>query len=385
MSLRRELEHVEIPGEHGARERTWELVQAAFAEREPEPRRRVSWRPLAAIAVAAALVGAALSSPGRALIDDVRKAIGVEQAQPTLFRLPTGGMLLVESDQGPWIVRRDGSKRLLGRYEEASWSPFGRFVVAARRNELVALEPDGDVRWKLARPDVRLPRWGGSRTDTRIAYLSGGELRVVGGDGRGDRAVARDVDPAPPAWRPGSRHVVSWTEDGGDVHTFDVDARRRLWVSPGLGLGPVRGLEWSRDGRYLLVRGPRSLRVLDGSARQRFELLRPPAAPVVDATFAPDGRGIAFVQQTAGRSDVWVVPLLRPDGSAARRVFSGRGKIDEVEWSPDGNWLLIGWPDATQWVFARAAGRPEIVAVSNVPAQFESSGFPRVAGWSAEP
>ena len=76
-----------------------------------------------------------------------------------------------------------------GATAEASWSPFGRFVVAARPNELAALTPDGEVRWTLARPDVRLPRWGGTRTDTRIAYFSGGELRVVGGDGKGDRLL----------------------------------------------------------------------------------------------------------------------------------------------------------------------------------------------------
>ena len=40
----------------------------------------------------------------------------------------------------PGLSSVDGSKRLLGGYREASWSPFGHFVVAARPNELVALE-----------------------------------------------------------------------------------------------------------------------------------------------------------------------------------------------------------------------------------------------------
>ena len=379
--LRRELEHVDIPGEHEARERTWAVVQAAFAEREPAPRRLVGWKPVVALAVAAGVLAAVVSPPGEALRESVRDAIGVDEAEEALFELPAPGRLLVVGDDGLWVAQRDGSKRLLGRYDEASWSPFGRFVVAARANELAALEPDGDVRWKLARPDVRFPRWGGSQTDTRIAYLSGDELRVVAGDGRGDRLVARAVDAAAPAWRPGTRHVVSWAADGGDVHTFDVDARRRLWVSPGLGLGPVRSLEWSRDGTLLLVRGLRSLRVLDASAQQRLELLRPPAAPVIDAAFAPDGRGVAFVQRAGARSDVWIVPRLRPDGSAARRVFSGTGVIDGIEWSPDGRWLLVGWRDAAQWVFVRTTGTPRIEAASNVPAQFESATFPRVEGW----
>ena len=46
--MKRELERIEIPDEHEARERAWPVVQAAFAEREPQPRRR-SWKPVAAL------------------------------------------------------------------------------------------------------------------------------------------------------------------------------------------------------------------------------------------------------------------------------------------------------------------------------------------------
>ena len=43
--VRLELERIEIPDEHEARERSWAVVSAAFAEREPQPRRR-SWKPV---------------------------------------------------------------------------------------------------------------------------------------------------------------------------------------------------------------------------------------------------------------------------------------------------------------------------------------------------
>src|ERR671934_220788 len=55
----------------------------------------------------------------------VNRAIGVKHAAPTLFRLPAPGRLLVESSEGPWVVQPDGSKRLLGRFLDASWSPHG--------------------------------------------------------------------------------------------------------------------------------------------------------------------------------------------------------------------------------------------------------------------
>jgi hypothetical protein len=225
--VRRDLERIDIPEEHEARERGWAVVAAAFAEREPQPRRR-SWKPVAATAVALVVVAGLLRPPGRAVLDEIREAVGVEHAEPALFSLPAPGRLLVTADSGVWVVGQDGSKRLLGRYREASWSPFGRYVVAARANELVALEPDGDVRWSLARRDVRFPRWGGTRTDTRIAYLSQGALRVVGGDGKGDRVIDSRAAARAPRWRPGTSHVLVYARRDGSIRVVDVDTGAAL-------------------------------------------------------------------------------------------------------------------------------------------------------------
>jgi hypothetical protein len=379
--VRRELERIEIPGEHDARARTWETVRAAYEEREPVSRAPRFVRPLLVAAAAAALVAAAASPPGRAVIGSVGDALGVSGADESLFSLPDAGRLLVVSDGGAWTVAADGSKRRLGGYDDASWSPFGRFVVAARGSELAALEPDGDVRWKLSRPDVRRPRWGGSRTDTRVAYLSGNELRVVGGDGRGDRALVGSVDPVAPAWRPATFHFLAYAK-GGRVVVGDAEGRRTFWSRR---IGTVLGLDWSPDGELLLVRGPRSLRVFDQAGTLRYELpAGPPAAPVTAAAFSPSGRGVAFVQQTEGRSHVWLVPRLRPDAGAARELFSGPGSFTDLAWSPSGRWLLVAWRDPNQWLFLSTAGGRRVRAVANVAGQFESRRFPDVKGWVAD-
>jgi len=268
--VRKRLEQIEIPGEHEARERSWAVVRAAFAEREPAPRRR-SWKPIAAVAVALVAVAGLLSPPGRAVLDEIREVVGVEQAQPALFSLPAPGRLLVTADSGAWVVDEDGSKRLLGNYRDASWSPFGRFVVASRRNELVALTPDGEVRWTLARPDVRFPRWGGTKTDTRIAYLSAGTLRIVGGDGKGDRLLDSRPGDRAPLWRPGSAHVLIYERRDGSIRVVDVDTGAQLerkvpmtflsqddlrlahdLLGPGDFAPPVR----SPDGKWLAVGWP---------------------------------------------------------------------------------------------------------------------------------
>src|SRR5437588_548289 len=154
-----------------AEERAWVVVRAAYAEHEPvRARPPLRWAPAFAVLLgAAAVAAAAFSPPGRAVVDAVRRTIGIEHAAPALFRLPAPGRLLVSGNGGTWLVAADGSKRRLGDYTQAAWSPHGLFVVAATGNELATLEPrDGSVHWSLARPRIAFPRWGGSRTDTRV-------------------------------------------------------------------------------------------------------------------------------------------------------------------------------------------------------------------------
>ena len=365
--MRRELERIEIPDEHEARGRAWTVVQAAFAEREPQPQRR-SWKPVALLAAGAVVVAGLVSPPGRAVLDEIREVVGVEQAQPALFSLPAPGRMLVTADSGAWVVERDGSKRLLGRYDEASWSPFGRFVVASRKNELVALTPDGKPRWSLARRDVRFPRWGGTRTDTRIAYLSRGTLRVVGGDGKGDRRAARRASPVAPAWRPGPAHVLTYAREDGFVRVVGADDGSVL--SRGEAREVVR-LDWVADRRLLVTSG--AARLFDDSGQ-----------PVLRAdgrfsggALAPRAQQLALISLRGGTS---VVELFSRD-RRSRELFSGRGRFTGPVWSPDGRWVAIGWPEADQLVFLRTVGRAQIRAISNVSSQFRSRSFPAIRGW----
>src|SRR4051794_8868001 len=218
--MKRDLEHITIPGEHEARDRAWRIARTAFVEREHVQRRPRTWRIALGAGIATAALLAVLSPPGRAVLDNIREAVGVEHAQPALFSLPARGRLLVASDAGIWVVQQDGSKRLLGRYQEASWSPFGRFVIAARENELAALEPDGTIRWTLARRDVSAPRWAGTNADTRIAYVDRTGIRIVAGDGTGDRLLVRGGS-GPLGWRPGPRFVLAYATSGG-VRVIDA-------------------------------------------------------------------------------------------------------------------------------------------------------------------
>jgi hypothetical protein len=356
------LDRIDIPGEHEARERTWPVVRAAYADREPVPRPRRRLIPAVALGLAVVVAAVALTPPGRAVVDSVRRAIGIESAEEALFSLPAPGRLLVVSDAGAWAVGEDGSTRRLGAYLEVGCSPFGRFVAGARPNELAALAPDGDVRWKLARPGVRGPEWGGTLTDTRIAYVSRGVVRVVAGDGTGDRALAPG---RAASWSPGSVRLLAVAGPRG-VSLVDVEDGETRWTAP------IRAAElaWSADGTRLLALGPSRYTVLSPAG----EVLTTGAAS--SAAFAPRGHALALVHRTAAGSEVVVDRRLR---------FQGTGRFSDVTWSPDGRWLAIGWPEADQLVFVRASGPRTIEAAANVADQFESAAAPRIAGWCPLP
>lgn len=365
------LERLRIPGADDARERSREVVLAAFGERERGHRSSGRRRIAVGVALAATAVAlAAASPPGMAVVDHVREAVGVERATPALFSLPAPGRLLVASDAGIWVVAANGEKRLLSGYREASWSPFGRFLVATRPDELAALEPSGDVRWTLARRGVSSPRWGGSRTDTRIAYLSRGRLRVVAGDGRGDRLVAPASHVAP-AWRPGAGHVLTYVDLSNRVVTRDLVTDRVLWRASGQ--GAAAALEWTADGRRLLVRRGGRIDVLSREGRL-WTGLRGPTATVVATAVRPGSHAWAAALAKRGRTEVLVV------GEPGGRVFAGRGRFSDLAWSPDGRWLLIAWPAADQWVVLRADGG-SIRAASGISEQFRSRSIPRLEGW----
>jgi hypothetical protein len=368
--VRGALERIPVPDDDAARERARTVVLAAFAAREPLARPRRA--PLVALCAAlVAVAGLAVGSPpGRAIVNRVREIVGVERAEPALFSLPGGGRLLVDAADGTWVVEANGKKRLLPGYWGASWSPFGRFVVAVRENELTALEPNGDVRWTLARRDVSFPRWTGTRTDTRIAYVDRTGVRVVAGDGDGDRLLARGAS-GPVAWRPGPGHVLAFVS-GGAIRIEDADTGRSLLRRAHIVRRLHTEIEWSADGRRLLVVNDGTLRVI-GSTGKLVARSDPSDGRVVAATFLPRSRRVVVARTTGGESAIL-------DLASGRTLFRGTGVFDQVTPSSDGRWLAVEWRTADQWVFVRTNGRRAIRAFSGIASQF-GGGEAVIAGW----
>jgi hypothetical protein len=370
--VKRRLDRIPLPPVD--EDRAFEVVREAFASREPVPRPRRRYAPAIAIAAVAVAAGVLASPPGRALIHSIRKAVGIEHAATALFSLPARGSLLVVSDAGIWTVQPDGSRRLVGRYNDASWSPFGHYIAATRRDELFALDTKGHVRWTLARPAVRFPAWTGSLTDTRIAFLTTSRLHVVGGDGTGDTDAGGlpAAAPTPPVWRPGPGRMLAYATTHGRVFVYDSDHGTVLFATP---WGPVpTKLAWSSDGKQLLALSRFRLRVYDIRGHVVAQDDPSDATEDLDAAFYPGTHQVAVIRKAGTGSSVFSLP--RP-----RNVFQGTGVFRQVVFSPDGRWLLVTWPTANQWVFVRVQGPRKIVAVARIARQFGSGNFPRVAGW----
>jgi hypothetical protein len=378
-SVRDALLALRVPDELEAQRRAWAVVRGAYAEREPAPRRGWQLRLLVAVAVLAALVAAALSPPGRSVGGWIRDRVaGEEPTEPALVRLPSTGQLLVISEEGPWLVRPDGSKRPLGRYEGASFSPNALFVVATRERQVVALEPDGDVRWTVTRPTpVADARWAPT-PGYRVAYREGAALRIVVGDGTGDRLRAENVAPVAPAWRPGEgRTVLAYASTDGRVHVVEADGEQ-LWVAdPG---ATPEQLVWSDDAARLLVvttglRHP----LYTAGGQPAGALETPEGQDVLDVSFAPGTRtiGYSLYAPESGQSSIVL---------AGQRLQQGEGRFEDIVFSPNGRWLLTGWPEADQLLFIGLPGVRRLVTVPGIRREFDPGGvgatsFPRVAEW----
>jgi len=412
------LREVKIRTPDGAEKRGLRVVEAAYAERRssdselrgvmtPKTSERQGRRPLPRLALAlglATLLAAALLSPaGAAVRGWVDDAItnGAPHPEPTLARVPGGGRLLVQTGEGPVVVRADGSKRLLGDYEGASWSPHGLFVAAVKGRTLSALEPDGTSHWSITAAErVAVPRW--SPSGERIAYFSGFDLRVVAGDGSEDRLLAGSapgtppdgsVSPAyvPPAWSPTGADELAYVTGAARLRIIDSETGAVLAGAPAL--SRITSMDWADGGRKILEASPGTLRLRSllpaghparpglGGARR---LALPPGATVNDAALAPQRPLVAVSVTYWKKHGTYSEVIVYRPGHGARTLLSVPGSLGQVEWSPDGRRLLAAWPGANQWLFLpleHGSGR----AIADISKAIAPSGrptsFPRLEGW----
>lgn len=374
--------NIPIPAE--AEERSWQLVSEAFVSRIPNRsvrrRRRVVPAGVVVAVIALVVAAVALSANNSRVIVSIRRAIGVPTTTTTLMQLPTAGRVLVNADSGPWIVNADGSTRHLGTgRSQASWSPHGLYeAVLLNPHTLAAIDPRGTIRWTLASRQVSDPRWSGD--GYRIAYRSGTTLRIVAGDGTGDRQLATRVAPLASAWED-TGHRLAYLGTDRRVHLIDADNARTIWRSPIL--PPVVSLAWQPTVGNLVAATGHTLRFLDlhtGKLEKQLALGGDTRALAI----AANGSIAVTLAPTPRQSSIELITTT-PAATHHRVLFRGAGAFDNLNWSPNSRWLLASWPTADQWLFinprAKAGAAARVQAIATVSHQFDTDTFPQLAGW----
>lgn len=362
MNVRRELRRVHAPDEPGAQTRAWKVVSSSYLAGATRPRRARRYR-LAVAPVAAAVVLAVVLTPAGATVSRViSHAVAPPPAEPMLS-LPSHGKLLVSSVGGTWIVAPDGTRSRVGSWRQANWSPHARYIVVASRNKLAAVTQGGEIKWELSRRAVSDPSWF-APSGFRIAYRSGSSLRVVAGDGTGDRLLARHVAPVAPVWRPDHPYQLAYIHNG-HVVLRDADSGQLLWTKPA---GSTIKLQWSANGSRLLLLTRTRARMLSANGQTQTTIKLRTSDPLINGSLSPDGTTIALVR----RQGVQIAHLAAGSPARDARLASalpGTG-ARQVTWSPDSRWLLVSWPAANEWVFLATGQNPRLKATSRIAQRF---------------
>jgi len=182
-----------------------------------------------------------------------------------------------------------------------------------------------------------------SMDGVHIAFVSDGDVFVMGADGKGLMRLTRTPsNEADPAWTRRGKIVYSIFEnDRSQLWTIEPDGKNAHVIATVPGREPVlspdesRVLYWTgswTSTRLLVAR-------LDGSAVQQ---ITDGSSIAWNSRWSPDGREIAFTgRDAAGTLDVCVI---NADGSGLRqltRLPPSEGQAQVPSWSPDGRQIAF--------------------------------------------
>jgi hypothetical protein len=256
------------------------------APRRSRRRRRTIALVLAGAGIAAATAGLGLAATGCL---DVRIGAEAPRAAP-VPRVPPGRVLVPPPLHGVavvaggrlWLGTRDGLRIEGLPVSAAELSPNALYAAVGIGRSLVAMAPDGRRAWvHPVEGTVVAAAWRPNPQPTLIAYVvrrgERFELRLIEGDGGGDRLIDPDVAPARPVWRADTL-AVGYASASGRPRLWDVaadaarpaDAPVRPAAAPPVALVPdgsrVVAIGPSGAGR-LVLRLPAGLRARSVSVR----------------------------------------------------------------------------------------------------------------------
>jgi Tol biopolymer transport system component/predicted Ser/Thr protein kinase len=236
--------------------------------------------------------------------------------------------------------------------------------------------------------------WNGEKQDNYDIYV-----KLIG-SGRPLRLTSDPATDVAPAWSPDGGSIAFVRRDGGKARIMLVSAlggpERELveLLTPGSygvssdGVGTPESVNWSPDGRWLLVTGrdsaekPVAQWLVSVESGERRQLTPPPANNLGDyfGAFSPDGRTVAFVRYTGEQAgDLYVLPLagnLTAKGEPIR-LTSDHRIVSGIAWTADGREIVFssnrGGAQALWRMAISGAGEPRRLSIG------ENGRLPRIS------
>jgi serine/threonine protein kinase/Tol biopolymer transport system component len=317
-------------------------------------------------------LGALDSANGRRLTDSDTAAIydgrghllfarqGTLLAQP--FDPVNGELSGTPTALAETVAVRGGSANVAAVSAASDGTIIYRTGGAGGVHQFVWLNRKGEPVSPAADPDPGFPQNPCLSQDGRRLLVS----RIQDGNGdiwlldlaRRGLPIRVTNDPTPetyPIWAPdnnrfvftrGSELLVRSLSAGTEEHLInrsDIDADT---PRSGQAAG-VTATDWSRDGRFILLRFTRSktsldLMAMDSMDHNRMVPVAQSAANEREGQFSPDGKWVAYQSNEAGRNDIYVQRF--PERTDKQLISTEGGS--QVRWRGDGNELFYLAPDA---------------------------------------
>jgi WD40 repeat protein len=165
---------------------------------------------------------------------------------------------------------------------------------------------------------------------------------------------------------------AAFSPDGSRLATMGSDMIVRMWTGTDNheeqsfrgGLFTPREIQWTRDGRRLIVRSNVAVPCVSvwyAGALPDIYALRASNSPVRCARFSPDGERVV-VASDDGSARVWATPALGASVPAAPEAgellfsLSHEGAVRDATYSPDGKWIATASADGSARLWSASSG-----------------------------